>query len=139
MGQKLKAGLTPLAALLATVGGVLMIPVDFGTTVIASASIAELLAAAGLTALSVHWAGRQSMENVGQQAARQQLSDFHAVLCDAFGVARDETPLSIAVRGLQVALPKPTILHREPVAPPLPLFQFQPAFENELRNVLSPP
>jgi len=139
MGQKLKAGLTPLAALLATVGGVLMIPVDLGTTVIASASIAELLAAAGLTALSVHWAGRQSMDNVGQQAARQQLSDFHAVLCDAFGVARDETPLSIAVRGLQVALPKPTILHCEPVAPPLPLFQFQPAFENDLRNVLSPP
>lgn len=140
MGQKLKAGLTPLAALLATVGGVLMIPIDFGAThVIASASIAELLAAAGLTALSVHWAGRQSMENVGQQAARQQLSDFHAVLCDAFGVARDETPLLIAVRGLQVSLPKPTILHRESVAPPLPLYQFQPAFENELRNVLPPP
>lgn len=137
--QKVRAGLTPLAMLLATVGGVLMIPVDFGTTVFASASIAELLAAAGLTALSAHWAGRQSIESVGQQAARQQLCDFHAVLCDTFGIARSETPMTISIRGLQVTMPKPTILHRDPVAPPLPTFQLQSSFENELRQVLPPP
>ncbi|MGV3484294.1 MAG: hypothetical protein ACO1RT_07740 [Planctomycetaceae bacterium] len=137
--EKVKAGLTPLAMLLATVGGVLMIPVDFGTTVVASASIAELLAAAGLTALSAHWAGRQSIESVGQQAARQQLSDFHAVLCDTFGISRGESPMTVFIRGVQVVLPKPTILHRDPIAPPLPTFQLQPGFESELRQVLPPP
>lgn len=137
--EKVKAGLTPLATLLATVGGVLMIPVDFGTTVIASASIAELLAAAGLTALSAHWAGRKSIETVGQQAARQQLSDFHAVLCDTFGVARDETPLSVIIRGVKTSLPPPTIVHRNSIAPPLPSFRLQPNFETELRQVLPPP
>ncbi len=35
--DKVKAGLTPLAMLLATVGGVMMIPIDFGHSVIASA------------------------------------------------------------------------------------------------------
>jgi hypothetical protein len=135
----MKAGLTPLAALMATVGGVLMIPIDFGTTVIASASIAELLAAAGLAALAAHWAGRQSLESVGQQAAKQQLSDFHAVLCDTFGVARDESPPSIFIRGIRVSLPKPTIVHRDAVASALPLYRLQPNFENELRQVLSPP
>jgi hypothetical protein len=137
--DKMKAGLTPLAALMATVGGVLMIPIDFGTTVIASASIAELLAAAGLAALAAHWAGRQSLESVGQQAAKQQLSDFHAVLCDTFGVARDESPPSVFIRGIKVPLPKPTIVHRDAVAPALPYFRLQPNFENELRQVLSPP
>ncbi len=137
--EKFKAGLTPLATLLATVGGVLLIPMDFGTTVIASASIAELLAAAGLTALTAHWAGRQSMENVGQQAARQQLSDFHAVLCDTFGVARDDSGLSILIRNVQVPLPKPTILQRESIAPALPLYELQASFENDLRQLLKPP
>ena len=52
MRKKLAAGLTPLAAMLATFGGVLMIPIDFGTShFIAAASIPELLAAAGLTTL----------------------------------------------------------------------------------------
>ncbi len=137
--EKMKAGLTPLAMLLATFGGALMVPVDFGATVFASASIAELIAAAGLTALAAHWSGRQSIETVGQQAARQQLADFHAVLCDTFGICRSETPLSITIRGQSVPLPKPTIVQREPIAPPTPSFQLQPSFENELRQVLPPP
>jgi hypothetical protein len=116
-----------------------MLPIDFGTTVIASASIAELLAAAGLAAVAAHWAGQQSLESVGQQAARQQLSDFHAVLCDAFGVSRDEKPLTVSMRGVRVPLPKPTIMQREPIAPPMPLYQLQASFESELRQVLSPP
>jgi len=137
--EKVKAGLTPLAALLATVGGVLLIPLDFGTTVIASASIAELLAAAGLTALSAHWAGRKSIENVGQQAARQQLSDFHAVLCDTFGIARDALPQSVTIRGVKTPLPPPTIVSRAPIAPAIAAFQWQATFEAELRQVLPPP
>lgn len=137
--EKMKAGLTPLATLLATVGGVLMLPIDFGTTVIASASIAELLAAAGLAAVAAHWAGQQSLESVGQQAARQQLSDFHAVLCDTFGVSRDEKPMTVSMRGVRVPLPKPTIMQRESVAPPMPSYQLQGSFESELRQVLSPP
>ena len=137
--EKVKAGLTPLATLLATVGGVLMVPIDFGTTVIASASIAELFAAAGLTALAAHWAGRKGMETVGQQAARQQLSDFHAVLCDTFGVARDPTPLSIIIRNVKSTLPPPTIVNRNSIAPPIPSFHLQSGYEAELRQVLPPP
>jgi hypothetical protein len=137
--EKVKAGLTPLAMLLAAFGGVLMIPVDFGTSVIASASIAELLAAAGLAGLAAHWAGRQSIETVGQQAARQQLADFHAVLCDTFGIARSDHQLTITVRGASVALPKPTIVQRDPIAPAVPNYQLQSSFENELAQVLPPP
>jgi len=92
-----------------------------------------------LTALSAHWAGRKSIETVGQQAARQQLSDFHAVLCDTFGVARDTSPLAVIIRGVKTALPPPTIVHRNSIAPPLPSFQLQPNFETELRQVLPPP
>ncbi len=135
-GEKVKAGVAPLATMLAAFGGVLLIPIDFGATAIASASIAELFAAAGLTAFMAHWVGRQNIESVGQQAAKQQLSDFHAVLCDTFGIARDETGMSIRIRGAGVLLPKPTINRREPVGPLLPLFELSPAFENELTQVL---
>jgi len=133
--EKVKAGLTPLATLLATVGGVLMIPIDFGTTVIASASIAELLAAAGLTTLSAHWAGRKSIETVGQQAARQQLSDFHAVLCDAFGIARGTPPI-ITVRGHVTSLPPATIVKKESIGPPTLAVELRPGFEADLSQVL---
>jgi hypothetical protein len=43
------------------------------------------------------------------------------------------------MRGVRVPLPKPTIMQREPIAPPMPLYQLQASFESELRQVLSPP
>ena len=100
--KKLVAGLTPLALMLAAFGAVLMIPIDGGgTTLVMSASIPELLAAAGLTTLSTFWAGGRNTKNVGQQAARQQLADFHAVLCDTFGVARMTEPAMVSDRRRQ--------------------------------------
>ena len=87
--KKLAAGLTPLAAMFAVFAGVLTIPIDFGgTALMLQASIPELFAAAGFTTLAAVWSGGHSTRNVGQQAAAQQLADFHAVLCDTFGVAR---------------------------------------------------
>ncbi len=137
--DKVKAGLTPLAMLLATVGGVMMIPVDFGHSVIASASIAELLGAAGIAALAAQWAGRHSIESVGQQAAKQQLSDFHAVLCDVFGLARDSAGLSISIKGNKTMLPKPTIASKPAIGPATPDYRLQPGFESELQQLLPRP
>lgn len=135
--KKLAAGLTPLAALLATFGGVLMIPIDFGTThLIASASIPELFAAAGLTTLSTLWAGEQNTRNVGHQAARQQLTDFLAVLCDTFGVSRvGELPL-IEIAGVAERMVEPKIVVREPVGASLPLYRLRDEFRQELQRIV---
>jgi hypothetical protein len=133
--QKLTAGLTPLAALLATFGGVMMIPIDFGAThLIASASISELLAAAGLTTLSALWAGKQSTRNVGQQAARQQLSDFHAVLCDTFGLRRPAAGKPMRVSGLDEPLVEPKIVQREPIQGTLPYYAIRDTFREQLKD-----
>ena len=137
--KKLTAGLTPLAALLATFGGVLMIPIDFGAThLIASASISELLAAAGLTTLSALWAGKKNVQNVGQQAARQQLSDFHAVLCDTFGLMRPEIRPSIYVDGAKVNLMPPKISQRPPIELSLPYYQIREEFQADLERLVPP-
>lgn len=133
--KKLAAGLTPLAAMLATFGGVMMIPIDFGTThLIASASIPELFAAAGLTTLSTLWAGGQSTRHVGQQAARQQLADFHAVLCDTFGVARMTESPKIRVAGANETLAPSKIVVREPFGETLPLYRVRDEFKKELQR-----
>ena len=134
--KKLTAGLTPLAAMLAAFGGVLMIPLDFGTTVIASASIPELLAAIGLTTLSTLWAGGQNTRNVGQQAARQQLADFHAVLCDTFGVARDKETRTLVVAEKKQTLPDSQITRREPVGPTLAIYRVRDEFRQELQRIV---
>ena len=134
MGKKLTAGLTPLVALLATFGGVLMIPVDFGTALISAASIPELFAAAGLSTLSAVWAGGQNTRNVGQQAARQQLADFHAVLCDTFGIARADKPPQVRVADRQETLPEPQIVKRDPVGPTLSVYRVRDEFRQELQR-----
>lgn len=136
--KKLAAGLTPLAAMLATFGGVMMIPFDFGTThLIASASIPELFAAAGLTTLSALWAGGQNTRNVGHQAARQQLADFLAVLCDTFGLARvGEAPM-ITVAGTPEPVVSAKIVVRQPVGSSLPLYQVRDEFRQELQRIVT--
>ncbi len=136
--QKLAAGLTPLAALLATFGGVMMIPIDFGAThLIASASISELLAAAGLTTLSALWAGKKSARNVGHQAARQQLSDFHAVLCDVFGLRRPTKPPEVCISGVEDRLIEARIRHGEAVGASLPFYQLRNEFNVELVRLVT--
>ena len=135
--KKLAAGLTPLAAMLATFGGVLMIPIDFGAThLIASASIPELFAAAGLTTLSTLWAGGQNTRNVGHQAARQQLADFHAVLCDTFGIARMTEPATINVAGANEKVVPSKIVVREPFGRALPLYRVRDEFRQELQRTV---
>ncbi|NND98307.1 MAG: hypothetical protein HKN47_13360 [Pirellulaceae bacterium] len=136
MHKKLTAGLTPLAAMLAAFGGVLMIPLDFGSTVIASASIPELFAALGLTTLSTMWAGGQNTRHVGQQAARQQLSDFHAVLCDTYGVSRADSPLVVDVAGSKETLPQSQIVRREPIGPTLSVYRVRDEFRQELQRLV---
>ncbi|MFK8112377.1 MAG: hypothetical protein AB8B91_09250 [Rubripirellula sp.] len=134
--KKLAAGLTPLAAMLAAFGGVLMIPVDFGAThFIASASIPELFAAAGLTTLSTLWAGGQNTRNVGQQAARQQLADFHAVLCDTYGVSRPVKESLVRIAGATEKLVASKIVKREPYGPALSLYQVRDEFRQELQRL----
>ncbi|MGB7343700.1 MAG: hypothetical protein WBD20_05785 [Pirellulaceae bacterium] len=137
MRKKLAAGLTPLAAMLAAFGGVLMIPFDFGaTTAVAYASIPELFAALGLTTLATMWAGGQNTRNVGQQAARQQLADFHAVLCDTYGVARPDKAMSIKVADQLETLPKSQIPRRDGVGPTLSVYRMRDDFRQELQRLL---
>jgi hypothetical protein len=135
-GKKLLVGLTPLGALLATFGGVLAIPLDFGSTLIASASMSELFIAGGLTAFATAWAGKQNTRNVEQQAARQQVADFQAVLCDTFGVARVETPPKIEVGGKQEKLPPPKIIARSASGPALTLYKIREEFKQDLQKLL---
>ncbi|TWU32967.1 hypothetical protein [Novipirellula artificiosorum] len=137
MHKKLAAGLTPLAAMLAAFGGVLMIPIDFGgTMVLASASIPELFAALGLTTLSALWAGGANTRNVGQQAAKQQLADFHAALSDSLGVNRLEEPVTIKVSQSNVTLPLSQIVRREAVGPTLAVYRIRDEFREELKQRL---
>lgn len=136
--KKIATGLTPLAALLATFGAVLMIPVDMGANLVLAASIPELLAAAGLTTLSAMWAGNRSTQDVGQQAARQQLTDFLAVLCDELGVARPDPPMTVRVGGSVVTLPSPRIDAGESIGPTIPVYRVRDEFVAELKRLLPP-
>ena len=99
-----------------------------------SASIPELLAAAGLTTLSAFWAGGQNTKHVGLQAARQQLADFHAVLCDTFGVARMTDPSIIRIAGSNEKVIPSKIVVREAFDPTLPLYHIRDEFQKDLQR-----
>ena len=112
VAKKVKAGLTPLAILFAAFGAALMVPIDFGGSgVILAASFKELLVAAGVSVAGAAWGGGLSIVDVERQAAIQQISNFLAVICDAFGIPRYETrkapTIHVAERPLK--LPVPTI------------------------------
>lgn len=139
MHRKIATGLTPLAALFATFGAALMIPVDFGAQFFLAASIPELLAAAGLTTLSAMWAANRGAHDVGQQAARQQLADFLAVLCDELGVARPDPPMSVRVGHANVTLPPSRIATSEPPSRTIPLYKMRDEFTAELNRLLPRP
>lgn len=145
--KKLASGITPLVAMLATFAAVLTIPIDFGANAFGLASISELFAAGGLTGLSVLWAGNKSMQDVGGQAAKQQLADFHAVLCDVFGVPRvDSTvgesagnqPLpNIQVAGKRETLAAAKIPRRDCEGPTLSVYRMREEFRSELARQFS--
>jgi hypothetical protein len=136
MHRKLATGLTPLLAMFATFGAVLTVPLDLGANLLLSASIPELLAAAGLTTLSAMWAGGKNSRDVGQQAAKQQLANFHAVVCDSFGVARPDSPPVVMVAGKPERLPGSQIAFRESVGPSLGVYRVRDEFRQELQQQL---
>lgn len=136
MHKKLAHGLTPLATILAAFGAALMVPIDFGHSFVLAASIPELLAAAGLGALAAMWAGNQGAREVGQQAARQQLADFLAVLCDELGIARPDPPLKVRVGSIDVTLPPSRISRSETSGPTMPVYRVREEFVSELRKFI---
>lgn len=134
---KVKAGLTPLTAALAAFGAVLMLPLDFGGTVlVAYASIPELLAAAGLSTFAAYWSGKSSANSVGQQAARQQLSDFLAILCDTMGVPRASEPVPVQVAKQRVVLPSPNVQTLPPPGDAMVYWRVRQTFAKELSSQL---
>ncbi|MEO9930963.1 hypothetical protein [Rhodopirellula bahusiensis] len=137
--RKIATGLTPLAALFATFGAVLMIPVDLGANAILAASIPEMLAAGGLTIMSTMWAANRGTQDVSQQAARQQLADFLAVLCDELGVARPEPSMDVRVGNANVTLPPSRIAGGEPPERMMSLFRLRDEFVAELKRLLPRP
>lgn len=135
--EKLRVGLTPLTVALAGFGAVLLIPVDFGgTAAVAAASIPELLAAAGLATLANYWSGRQATQSIGQQAARRQVSNFTAVLCDAFGIPRFLEKPEVVVKETALTLPKPQIPAGPPPRNAMLLWQLRDAFRSDLDQLL---
>ncbi len=136
--EKGKFTTIPLLVMISSFAAVLMLPLDGGSTlVLASASISELLAAGGLTAAAAVWAGGKTASLVEQQAAKQQLVDFVAVLCDTFGVARATQQPAIRLGKSESLLPPPKIVQREPVGPSLASTQVNPRFEARLAEVLA--
>jgi len=127
----------PLLVMVSSFAAVLMLPLDAGTMVLASASISELLAAGGLTAAASIWAGGKTASLVEQQAAKQQLVDLVGVLCDTFGISRLESSPKIRLGKNDVQLPLAKITFREPVGPALANVRWLPGFETELRQLLA--
>jgi hypothetical protein len=82
------------------------------------------------------WAGGQNTRNVGQQAARQQLADFQAVLSDTLGVARADRQGTVRVAGANQKLPLSQIVRREPIGPTLPVYRVREEFRQELQRII---
>ena len=128
-----------MAAILATFGAVLLIPVDFtgGGIVCFCASLSELLTAGGISAaISISSVADQSTKNVGQQAARQQLANFHAILCDTFGIARNTDPCLVRVAARNDKLIPSKLAVREAIQHTLPLYQIRSEFQKDLQRSL---
>ncbi|MEM9366617.1 MAG: hypothetical protein AAGD07_11525 [Planctomycetota bacterium] len=134
--RKLVHGLTPLATVLATFGAAFTVPIDFGASWLFAASMTELFAAAGLSAFATLWAGNQGSREIAQHAARQQLSDFLAVLCDALGLARAEGSLQVTVDGKKVVVPTSQLETILSAGPTITLLQVRNEFLSELNKTL---
>lgn len=140
MGKKLVAGVTPLAAALTTFSTVLLAPIDFGASAVFAASVSELLVATGLAGAAAWWAGNKNIRNIEFQAARQQLTDFHAILCDVHGVARPQIAPSIRVLDRSEVLAVSSVARGESIGGyVLPWVHAREEFADELRKILPPP
>jgi hypothetical protein len=141
--KKMKAGLTPLAIVFAAFGAALMVPIDFGGSgVLLAASIKELLLAAGVSLAGVAWGGGLVLVDIEQQAARQQLSNFLAVLCDSLGIPRadkETNPVTLTVGDQQVQLPAPTVTRRTAAEVGMVQWHVRESFLNELQQYLKQP
>jgi hypothetical protein len=136
--KKLAFGLTPLGAMLATFGSILLLPFDFGTSIVANASIVELLGAAGLTAMSAYWAGGKHTQALSDQAALEQMSMFFVVLSHQLGV-EPGTPLpKVTLKQTQLPLPPPNLPASALTASDhaLTVYRIRDAFEKQLGAVL---
>ncbi|KAA5545250.1 hypothetical protein FYK55_06185 [Roseiconus nitratireducens] len=138
--KKLAFGLTPLAAMLATFGSILMLPFDFGTSILANASIVELLAAAGLTAFSAYWAGGKNAQTLSTQAAVEQMSMFYVLMCQHIGVDPGEPLPTIQIKQSKHRFPTPNLPTPPAAALPvdrsLSVYRVRDAFEKELAAIL---
>ncbi|OYP38535.1 hypothetical protein [Rhodopirellula sp. MGV] len=138
--KKLAFGLTPLAALLATFGSILMLPFDFGSSIIANASIVELFAAAGLTAFSAYWAGGKNAQILTAQAALEQMSMFYVLLCQHLGVAPGDPMPTIKLGPQSYRLPVPNVnkasVHE--TTPKLSVYRTNEVFLKELNSLMPP-
>ena len=136
--KKLAFGLTPLAAMLATFGSILMLPFDFGSSVIANASIVELLAAAGLTAFSAYWAGGKSAQVLTTQAAIEQMSMFYVLLCHHLGVDAGDPLPTIELKQQTYQLPEPNLsaADADESTPEMPVYRINESFIRELQDIM---
>jgi hypothetical protein len=136
--KKLAFGLTPLAAMLAAFGSILMLPFDFGTSILANASIVELLAAAGLTAFSAYWAGGKSAQTLSNQAAVEQMSMFYVLACHQIGIDPGKPLPSIQLKQSKIPFPTPNLIlaPTDAAAPKLGVYRMNEPFTKELSGVL---
>ena len=136
--KKLTYGLTPLAAMLATFGSVLMLPFDFGSSMlVANASIVELLAAAGLTAFSAYWAGGKNAQALSRQAAVEQMSLFYVQLCHCMGVDPGEPLPVIRFNQEKLKFPDPHLsVAHDPELPTLAVYGMREDFVKELNDII---
>lgn len=137
--KKLALGLTPLAAMLAAFGSVLMIPFDFGTTLVfANASIVELLAAAGLTAFSAYWAGGKNAQSLSTQVAVEQMAMFYVLLCQHVRIDPGKPLPSIKIKQVKIQFPTPnlSVLASDKALPTLAVYRVNDAFRHELSGIL---
>ncbi len=134
--DKLTTGLTPVATLVLTFGAVLMIPIDFGHSAIFAASFYELMGAAGITGIVAAQVSGEATKKMSATAAAQQLSDFHAALCDCLGLARPEPPPTIRLDADPLPLPPPKMATLPPTAATLPLRKVRDEFLDELGRLL---
>jgi hypothetical protein len=88
--DKLWKGTQPLAVVLAPLLAAVLIPIDAGgTAVLVFASTKELLAAAGIAALSTPFVtGKETLSIVQRETPWRQLGDLFAITCDSIGLPR---------------------------------------------------
>ncbi|MCO8122141.1 hypothetical protein NHH03_10360 [Stieleria sp. TO1_6] len=136
--KKLAFGLTPLAAMLAAFGSILMLPFDFGTSILANASIVELLAAAGLTAFSAYWAGGKNAQTLSNQAAVEQMSMFYVLLCQRIGIDPGNPLPSIQLKQTKIPFPTPnlSVSSVNDTMRHLPVYRMRDSFRQELSGII---